>query len=178
HTSPNATLGESANGGLNVYVREVCTALGRLGVATDVFTRRTRADGPEVEPLGPLGRVVYLPAGPPGVDKYRLLDHVPEFSRGVREWMTASGVRYDLLYSHYWLAGVAACALGAGLRLPWVHTAHTLAIVKNRHLPPEDQPEPEIRVELEGEISRCADLLVVSTEAEGRELRRAYGVSP
>src|SRR5438093_1816423 len=103
HTSPNATLGESANGGLNVYVREVCTALGRLGVATDVFTRRTRADGPEAEPLGPLGRVVYLPAGPPGVDKYRLLDHVPEFSRGVREWMTASGVRYDLLYSHYWL---------------------------------------------------------------------------
>jgi len=178
HTSPNATLGQSANGGLNVYVREVCAALGRRGVATDVFTRRTRADGPDVEPLGPLGRVVYLPAGPLGVDKYKLLDHVPEFTEAVQGWMRTSGLRYDLLYSHYWLAGVAACALRSRLRLPWVHTAHTLAVVKNRLLPPGDQPEPEVRVELEGEIARCADLLVVSTEAEGLELRRAYGVRP
>src|SRR3989442_474512 len=56
HTTPTAALGRSANGGLNVYVREVCMALGRCGVATDVFTRRTRADGPETEPLGPLSR--------------------------------------------------------------------------------------------------------------------------
>src|SRR3982074_362826 len=83
HTSPTAALGRSANGGLNVYVREVCMALGRLGVATDVFTRRTRAGGPEIETLGPLARVVYLPAGPPDVDKYRLLAHVPEFSDAV-----------------------------------------------------------------------------------------------
>jgi D-inositol-3-phosphate glycosyltransferase len=178
HTSPTAALGRSANGGLNVYVREVCMALGRLGVATDVFTRRTRAGGPEIETLGPMARVVYLPAGPPDVDKYRLLAHVPEFSDAVRRWMAASGLRYDLLYSHYWLAGTAACALRARLGLPWVHTAHTLAIVKNRHLPPGDQPEPEIRVDLEGEISRCADLMVVSTEAEGADLRRAYGVPP
>jgi D-inositol-3-phosphate glycosyltransferase len=176
HTSPTAALGQSANGGLNVYVREVCAALGRLGVATDVFTRRTRADDPETEPLGPLGRVVYLPAGAGDLDKYRLLDHVPEFSSAVQGWMAASGLRYDLLYSHYWLAGAAACALRARLGVPWLHTAHTLAIVKNRHLPPGDQPEPEIRVDLEGEISRCADLLVVSTEAEGLDLRRAYGV--
>src|SRR5437870_13195692 len=86
HTSPTAALGRSANGGLNVYVRELCTALGRRGVATDVFTRRTRADGPETEPLGPLGRVVYLPAGSPDVDKYRLLDHVPGFGRAVEAW--------------------------------------------------------------------------------------------
>jgi len=92
--------------------------------------------------------------------------------------MAASGLRYNLLYSHYWLAGAAACALGARRKLPWVHTAHTLAIVKNRHLAPGDRPEPEIRVDLEGEISRCADLLVVSTEAEGLDLRRAYGVAP
>src|SRR5205807_10226440 len=134
HTSPTAALGRSANGGLNVYVREVCAALGRRGIATDVFTRRTRSDGPEIEPMGPLGRVVYLPAGPLEADKYRLLDHVPEFSDAVQAWMANSGLRYDLLYSHYWLAGAAACTVRARLGLPWVHTAHTLAIVKNRHL--------------------------------------------
>src|SRR5438105_7143184 len=178
HTSPTAALGRSANGGLNVYVRELCTALGRRGVTTDVFTRRTRAHGPEIEPLGALGRVVYLPAGPPEVDKYRLLHHVPEFSDAVQAWMVKSGLRYDCLYSHYWLAGIAACGVRARLGLPWVHTAHTLAVVKNRNLAPGDQSEPEVRVDLEGEISRCADLLVVSTEAEGHDLRRAYGVPP
>jgi D-inositol-3-phosphate glycosyltransferase len=178
HTSPTAALGLCANGGLNVYVRELCLALGKRGVATDVFTRRASEDAPETEPLGPLSRVVYLSAGPPEVEKYRLLDHVPEFSEEVERWTSRSGLNYDLLYSHYWLAGLAACSLRARLGVPWVHTAHTLAVVKNRRLAPGDQPEPEIRVELEGEISRCADLLVVSTEAEGSELRRAYHVPP
>jgi len=81
------------------------------------------------------------------------------------------------MYSHYWLSGLAACLLRRRMRLPWAHTAHTLALVKNRQLAPGAEPEPEVRVDLEGEISRCADLLVVSTEVEGEELRRAYRVA-
>src|SRR6266700_8007870 len=40
HTSPTASLGQNANGGLNVYVREVCGAFSERGIASDVFTRR------------------------------------------------------------------------------------------------------------------------------------------
>ncbi|HXM54743.1 MAG TPA: glycosyltransferase [Candidatus Dormibacteraeota bacterium] len=178
HTSPTATLGQSANGGLNVYVRELCTLLSRCGVATDVFTRCLGSDCPDVEELAPLSRVVYLPAGPRELDKYRLLEQVPTFTDAVQDCIETSGLRYDLIYSHYWLSGLTACALHHRLRLPWAHTAHTLALVKNRELAPGAEPEPEIRVDLEGEISRCADLLVVSTEAEGDELRRAYHVAP
>src|SRR5439155_27360428 len=86
------------------------------------------------------------------------------------------GVRYSLLYSRYWLSGAVACTLRGRWRLPWAHTAHTLAVVKNRALAPGDLPEPPERALLEGEIARSADLLVVSTKAEGEELRRAYGV--
>lgn len=178
HTSPTASLGRSANGGLNVYVREVCDAFSRRGVATDVFTRCPDGTCPRIEQLAPLSRVVYLPAGPIGLDKYRLLDHVPAFTERVEEFAGTPDGRYDLIYSHYWLSGLVACALRSRLRLPWAHTAHTLAIVKNRQLAPGADPEPEFRVDLEGEIARCADLLVVSTEAEGEDLRRAYHVSP
>jgi D-inositol-3-phosphate glycosyltransferase len=177
HTSPTASLGRSANGGMNVYVREVCAALARRGVATDVFTRQVDGAG-GVEVLSPLSRIVYLPAGPSGLDKYRLLDEVPGFAEGVVRFIEDSGLRYDLLYSHYWLSGVAACGLRRRLGLPWAHTAHTLAIVKNRRLAPGDRPEPEIRADLEGEIARCAELLVVSTEAEAAALRSAYGIRP
>ena len=178
HTSPTATLGHNANGGLNVYVRELCTQLSRRGVATDVFTRclGPASHDPDVEELAPLSRVVYLPAGPPQLDKYRLLGHVPAFTDAVQDFIERSGLRYDLIYSHYWLSGLIACALRHRLRLPWAHTAHTLALVKNRQLAPGDVPEPEVRVDLEGEIAHCADLLVVSTAAEGEELRRAYHV--
>src|SRR5215467_782263 len=176
HTSPTATLGQNANGGLNVYVRELCTLLSERGVATDVFTRRQGPGCPDVEQLAPLSRVVYLPAGADGLDKYRLLEHVPCFTDAVQDFVDGSGLRYDLIYSHYWLSGLSACDLRHRLCLPWAHTAHTLAIVKNRQLAPGAEPEPEIRADLEGEIARCADLLVVSTAAEGEDLRRAYHV--
>src|SRR5215469_17286122 len=87
HTSPTAALGQNANGGLNVYVRELCTLLSRRGVATDVFTRRPGSGCPDVEQLAPLSRVVYLPAGADGLDKYRLLDHVPCFTDAVQDFI-------------------------------------------------------------------------------------------
>jgi len=174
HTSPTASLGRNANGGLNVYVREVCNEFSSRGIASDVFTRRVDAGRPTLEQLTPWSRVVYLPAGDPTLDKYRLLGEVGAFTNNVESFIADEGLAYDLIYSHYWLSGVSACTLRSRLRLPWVHTAHTLAVVKNRQLAPGAAAEPEIRADLEGEIARCADLLVVSTEAEADDLRGAY----
>ena len=175
HTSPTASLGRNANGGLNVYVREVCNEFSRRGIASDVFTRRVDART-SLEQLAPGSRVVYLPAGDPALDKYRLLGEVGAFTDHVQSFIADEGLEYDLIYSHYWLSGVSACTLRSRLRLPWAHTAHTLAVVKNRQLAPGAAAEPEIRVDLEGEIACCADLLVVSTEAEAEALRCAYHV--
>lgn len=176
HTSPTASLGRSANGGLNVYVREVCAKLAAQGVACDVFTRRSSPEDPASERLAPGVRLVYLPAGPQGSDKYELFDHVEAFAEQMAAWAARTGTRYDAIYSHYWLSGAAGCSLRPVLRAPWVHTAHTLAATKNRFLAPGARPEPELRVLVEGEIARAADLLVVSTEAEAAELQLAYGV--
>lgn len=178
HTSPTAQLGQSANGGLNVYVREVASALEAAGVATDVFTRRQSLAGPGEERLGPLTRVVYLPAGSPQLDKYQLLGEAEGFAAEIAAWAVRHRSSYDVIYSHYWLSGIAAMPLRSLLGAPWVHTAHTLAVTKNRHLAPGARPEPQLRVEAEGRIARSADLLVVSTEAEGADLSGAYGVSP
>ena len=174
HTSPTASLGRNANGGLNVYVREVCNEFSRRGIASDVFTRSVEVGCPTLEQLAPWSRVVYLPAGDPALDKYRLLGQVGAFTDNVQSFIAEEGMEYDLIYSHYWLSGVSACSLRGRLRLPWAHTAHTLAVVKNRQLAPGAVAEPEIRLDLEGEIARCADLLVVSTEAEADDLCGAY----
>ncbi|HEX6548928.1 MAG TPA: glycosyltransferase [Candidatus Dormibacteraeota bacterium] len=178
HTSPTASLGHRANGGLNVYVREVCAAFSRQGVATDVFTRVASPDSPVVESLAPHNRVIYLPAGSPGLGKYELVDQVESFAREVALFAAGERMVYDVIHSHYWLSGAAASSLRARWRIPWAHTAHTLALVKNRHLAPGDLPEPRLRELVEADLARSADLLVVSTEAEGADLCQAYGIDP
>ena len=174
HTSPTASLGQNANGGLNVYVREVCSAFSERGIATDIFTRKLSADDPQIERLASNSRVIYLPAGN-GLDKYALYGEVPAFAARVLAFAAAEGTSYDLLYSHYWLSGEVACLLRPRLSASWGHIAHTLGLVKNRNLAAGARPEPELRIRVEAEIAGQADLLMASTEDEARDLVDAYG---
>jgi D-inositol-3-phosphate glycosyltransferase len=175
HTSPTASLGESANGGMNVYIREISAAFSRCGIATDVFTRRVGADDPAVERIAPLGRVVYLPAGHDHSDKYQLQHHVEEFAAEALAFIDEQRLEYQLLYSHYWLSGLVARSLRQSLGLPWVHTAHTLGKVKNRQLAPGAKPEPIERIRAEREIAVEADRLIASTDDEREDLVELYG---
>jgi len=174
HTSPTAPLGQSAAGGLNVYVREVCAAFSDRGIATDVFTRVQSPDDPATESLAPLSRVVYLPAGR-GLDKYELFNEVPAFAERIRSFARSEGTEYDLLYSHYWLSGEVACMLRPRVAPVWAHIGHTLGLVKNKRLAGGARPEPAGRIAVEGEIAREADLLIASTADEREELIDGYG---
>src|SRR5207248_33030 len=74
HASPVAALGAGENGGMNVYVRAVCEELSRRGIPTEVFTRRSSADGPERVRLAEKSWVTRLRVGPPeDVVKGRLI---------------------------------------------------------------------------------------------------------
>jgi D-inositol-3-phosphate glycosyltransferase len=177
HTSPTASLGQNANGGLNVYVHEVCSALSERGIATDIFTRKQSLDDPDVETLAPLSRVIYLPAGR-GLDKYSLYNEVPSFAGRVLDFAESERISYDLLSSHYWLSGEVACLLRPELAAGWAHVAHTLGLVKNRTLASGATPEPALRIRVEGELAQQADLLIASTADEGRDLVDGYGAQP
>ena len=177
HTSPTASLGQNANGGLNVYVREICTAFSERGIATDVFTRKQSPDDPAIEVLAPLSRVIYLPAGN-GLDKYSLYGEVPSFARRIAEFASGEKVTYDLLYSHYWLSGEVACLLRPQLATGWAHIAHTLGLVKNRTLAAGARPEPDLRIRVESELAQQANLLIASTADEAQELVDGYGADP
>jgi len=177
HTSPTASLGKNANGGLNVYVREVCLAFSDRGIATDVFTHLQSRDDPAVEVLAPLSRVIYLAAGY-GLDKYSLINEAPAFASQVANFAASAGIQYDLLFAHYWLSGEVACLLRPQLAAGWAHVAHTLGLVKNRSLASGARPEPQNRIRLEGEIAQQADLLLASTVEEADELVNSYGANP
>src|ERR1017187_7481726 len=89
HTSPLAQPGTGDGGGMNVYVRELSSALARGGVTCDVYTRRWSDDLPDVVAVEPGFAVHHVAAGPPiAVAKETLQDHVEEFTESVIDRMT------------------------------------------------------------------------------------------
>ncbi len=176
HTSPLATPGVGDAGGLNVYVAELATALGRQGVEVEIMTRRSDPDTPDVVPLAERVTVRQLPAGPPEpVRKEQLPGLVAEFADALRPM--AGG--FDLIHSHYWLSGLAALALdqqqlGGPARPPLVHTMHTMARVKNAALADDQRAEPEPRADGEAKIVRLAEALTANTPDEAADLRTLY----
>jgi D-inositol-3-phosphate glycosyltransferase len=161
---------------MNVYVRAVCTELSRRGIQTEVFTRRSTRGGPDRLQLAEHSWVTRLQAGSAGeVDKTQLFDLVPAFTLSLLLEVSARGLDFSLLHSHYWLSGWVAARLRDEWRLPWFHTAHTLARVKNEHAAPGAVLEPEHRIAVEQAIVRQCDRLVASSPAEAEDLVRLYG---
>ncbi|NPV57721.1 MAG: glycosyltransferase, partial [Anaerolineae bacterium] len=113
HTCPLATLGGKDTGGMNVYVRDLTTQLGRMGVHVDVFTRSQDDHVPQIlHDLGYGNRIVHIPAGPQSpIKKGALISHLDEFVDGIIRFTQHKNLSYDLIHSHYWLSGLA------GLRL-------------------------------------------------------------
>ncbi|MGW0392134.1 D-inositol-3-phosphate glycosyltransferase [Streptomyces sp. NPDC003042] len=173
HTSPLHQPGTGDAGGLNVYMVQLSRALAEEGVEVDLFTRCRGEDGPSRVDLAPGVRVRHVHAGPrAALPKEDMPGLVVPFSLALMK----EPRRYDLLHSHYWLSGQAGRIAAAGWGIPLVHTAHTLALVKNAALAAGDTPEPELRIRGERQVTVSADRLIANTADEAGALRDLYGV--
>jgi hypothetical protein len=65
---------------MNVYVRELGSALALAGVRSVVYVRRWDDGLPEVVDVEPGFRVVHVPAGPADLPKEKLPDILDEFT--------------------------------------------------------------------------------------------------
>jgi D-inositol-3-phosphate glycosyltransferase len=180
HTSPLEQPGVGDAGGLNVYVVELARRLAARGVAVEVFTRATSSEQPYETELAPGVLVRSVPAGPfEGLDKGELPAQLCSFTSGVlaEEARRPRGY-YDVVHSHYWLSGQVGLVAAQRWGVPLVHTAHTLARVKNAALAEGDRPEPRARVAGEQQIVDEADRLLAATTLESRQLEQLYRADP
>ncbi len=176
HTSPLAQPGTGDAGGMNVYVDQTSRRLAARGVEVEIFTRATSSGQPPVAELVPGVLVRHIVAGPfEGLDKEELPGQLCSFAAGVMraEARSAPG-HYDVVHSHYWLSGQVGYLARDRWGVPLVHTAHTLAKVKNAALAQDDEPEPRGRVIGEEQVVAEADRLIANTTAEMSELARLY----
>ncbi len=176
HTSPLDQPGTGDAGGMNVYILEVSRRLAECGVAVEIFTRATARGLPHRVDLAPGLQVRHVTAGPlEALPKEELPAQLCAFTMGVlRAEAACSPGFYDLVHSHYWLSGQVGWLAKDRWGVPLVHTAHTLARVKNSRLAAGDAPEPRARVFGEQQVITEADRLVVNTPTEADELTGLY----
>ena len=170
HTSPLAQPGTGDGGGMNVYVRELSSALARLGHEVDVYTRRDNARARDVEAVEPGFRVHHVMAGPAApLGRGELADHVREFTDAVATSFRSSG-KPDAIHANYWLSGLAGHRLKHEMNIPLIMTFHTLERVKADHF----EGESEERAFQEAAIFACADAVLASCEVEAEQFVRFY----
>ncbi len=187
HTSPLAQPGTGDGGGMNVYVRELSSALARAGVVCDVFTRAWSDDLPTTVAIEPGFRVHHVPAGPPtSLPKEALPQVVDEFADGVLKLMDTSessgsddDLPFDAVHANYWLSGVAGHQIKHRRNLPLVSTFHTLDRVKAEASPEEVEADaPHQRAEAEATVIRCSDTVLASCSVEAEQIIDLYGADP
>jgi D-inositol-3-phosphate glycosyltransferase len=161
---------------MNVYVRELSRALGARGVSVDIFTRRQTADVPDVVEYSPGARVVHVDAGPHRhIDKYDVLDYLPDFACAVQRFRALTGASYDLIHSHYWLSGRLGLLFADRWGVPLVSTFHTLAQLKNRVAESAAEREQAVRSEIERRTMVGSDRVVALTAVDRQQMVRHYG---
>jgi D-inositol-3-phosphate glycosyltransferase len=180
HTSPLEQPGTGDAGGMNVYVVQTATRMAQRGVPVEIFTRATSSEQPPVAELAPGVLVRHIAAGPfEGLGKNDLPSQLCAFTAGVlRAEARHEPGHYGVVHSHYWLSGQVGWLARDRWGVPLVHSAHTLARVKNAALAAGDTPEPRVRVIGEDQVVAEADRLIGNTEEEARQLVELYGADP
>ena len=162
HTSPLARAGTTKAGGMNVYVADLSRQLAEMGWEVDIYTRRDRIDAPDMEELAPGARLFHVDAGPPmRLPPMEIAAHVSEFTSGVQQ-IAALNEPYDLIHSHYWVAGLSGIELSRQWQVPHAVMFHTLGAVKEVF----QQPEPPFRIAGERRVIACADAVIGATSHE------------
>ena len=175
HSSPLGQPGVGDTGGMSIYIRELTQELVKLGHTIDIFTRVQDPVTPEIIELAPGARQIHIPAGEPAdIDKLLIYSHAPDFACKVENFRKLNDLHYDIIFSHYWISGIAGYYLQTWWRVPQVMMFHTLGAIKNAIGIGED--EADLRIEEEGQIAHQCHRIIASTEREREDLNRFYDV--
>lgn len=178
HCCPYSLMGKDGVGGMNVYLREMCSALSAFPeVELDVFTRCQDKHLAEVKNLNQKLRIIHLSGGPEcSMERIFLYDFIDDFSDNLLEFIQKEKRKYDLIFSHYWLSGLIGERIKKCFSVPLVHVFHTLAFLKGKAFGLDG--DHSCRLRAEEHLARIADLIISSSFLEKKALIDEYGIDP
>ncbi|MGV2827680.1 glycosyltransferase family 4 protein [Myxosarcina sp. GI1(2024)] len=171
HGDPAVEIGEEEAGGQNVYVRQVGEALSRQGWQVDMFTRASDSQQAKIVSHGARCRTVRLNAGPEEfIPRQDIFDYGKEFVESVLKFREKENLNYSLIHTNYWISGWVGLQLKQQLKIPMVHTYHSLGAVKYESM----SEIPEIgntRLEIEKDCLELADCIIATSPQEKEHMR-------
>ena len=176
HTSPLDQAGTGDAGGMNVYVVETAKKMAQAGVGVDIFTRANKPNLPESIEIADGVNVKHLQAGPvEGFSKEELPSQLGALTSAFMNYQKQLPKDYySLLHSHYWISGQLGWVVSEATGIPFIHTMHTTAKVKNLNLADNEKPEPQVRAIGEEQVVKAATALIANTDAEAASLVSLY----
>ncbi len=175
HSSPLGQPGIGDTGGMSIYIRELTQELAREGQIVDIYSRTQDPVTPEIIELFPGARQIHIQAGEKAdLDKLLIYSHAPDFACKTATFSKEHNLQYDIIFSHYWISGIAGLYLQSWWQLPHLVMFHTLGAIKNSLGIGED--EPELRIEEEGLLARQCHRIIAATGHEKYLLNQYYGV--
>lgn len=179
HTCPLAMLGGKNTGGMNVYVRELSRELGRRGWAVDIFTHAQNSLRPAIVHMARNVRVIHVQAGVMAhMEKNELQQLVPEFTDNIIEMVAGADIRYEAIFSHYWLSGLVGERLREAWGVPMLQMFHTLGKMKNVVAQSDAERELDTRIEGEMRLVASADALIAANPIDRQQLLELYDADP
>ena len=149
HSSPLAPVGAGKSGGMSIVIRSLYGHMAQYA-DVDIFVRGDE----RIIDLGPRIRIIQ-------VDRF----NTHGFADAVINLNTVH--RYDLIHTHYWLSGLVGLEIHDLLKVPWLHSLHTVEVLKTIR-------QDRARIEIEEEIIRSCDLVVSPTEQEAAAIKTLY----
>ncbi|NLE07866.1 MAG: glycosyltransferase family 1 protein [Dehalococcoidales bacterium] len=177
HSCPAGTLGTKDTGGMSVYTLEIARELGKLGHKVDVYTRLHNPDDLVVLELGENARLIHIEAGE-RTKLHKLAVHglLPEFTANLEMFRKENNLEYDIVYTHYWISTLAGEEFSRLWQVPHVTMFHTLGAMKNTF--GVGEPDPDLRIDTEGELVKSVHRIIAPTEREKGELVNRYNADP
>ncbi|MGH8927375.1 MAG: glycosyltransferase [Acidimicrobiia bacterium] len=170
-------LGKPDTGGQVVFVLELAKHLAEFGYKVDLVTRRFE-DQPEYDRVSENFRVWRIPfGGRDFIRKEDMHDHLDQF---VKRFLDRNH-RYGAVLSHYWDAGSGGQQIADELRIPHIHTPHSLGSWKQRGMggDPEEAERTfrfKERIRKEFLVYRRSDHLIATTQQQVEVLTNDYDV--
>jgi len=158
---------------MNVYVRQLASALGNMEMEIDIFTREHPDVVNRIETIGPNVRVIHIAAGDTEAHVGELYAHLPAFLKQLNAFREEEGLEYDVVHSHYWLSSWVGRELSQAMGVPHLVTFHTLGLIKMQSRAGEvEQPERPV---VEAEVMASADRIIAFSPHERDAMARLYG---
>lgn len=187
YVSANPPLGAADTGGQVVFVIELSKKLAQLGYEVDIWTRQFESQ-PTFDMVNEQVRVIRVPCGGPHfIPKEYLVEKLPEWEENALRFIEEHGLKYSFINSHYWDAGVASQRIARILKVPHVHTPHSLGLWKQRQML-TDYPQDADKFEKEFNFTArnaqerllydACQIVVATTPVQVDMLMTDYGVPP